>query len=105
MQHRCILTPSAMVSPLWLSLHRASCAACIMSPIWSVVSPSTGDMLKLMSGGLLQPTLHRVLNNSGQRTRTSCAFFYEPVSSRVPSGIVPHLLPFECAGTPAICPH
>ena len=37
-------------------------------------------MLKLMSGGLLKPTRHRVLNNSGQRTRTSCAFFYEPVS-------------------------
>lgn len=39
----------------------------------------TGDMLRVMSGGLYQPTPHRVINTSGSKTRTSVAFFYEPV--------------------------
>lgn len=39
----------------------------------------TGDMLRVMSAGLYQPTPHRVINTSGSKTRTSVAFFYEPV--------------------------
>ncbi|MQL84640.1 hypothetical protein Taro_017154 [Colocasia esculenta] len=36
-----------------------------------------GDMLKVLSNGLYEPTLHRVINNSS-KYRTSIAFFYEP---------------------------
>lgn len=35
-----------------------------------------GDMLKVWSNGIYQPTLHRVVNNS-PRYRVSVAFFYE----------------------------
>jgi hypothetical protein len=36
-------------------------------------------MLRVMSADLYQPTPHRVINTSGSKTRTSVAFFYEPV--------------------------
>lgn len=35
-----------------------------------------------MSAGLYQPTPHRVINTSSSKTRTSVAFFYEPVRCR-----------------------
>ncbi|XP_010270746.1 PREDICTED: probable 2-oxoglutarate-dependent dioxygenase At3g49630 isoform X2 [Nelumbo nucifera] len=50
--------------------------------IWAVPIPGTfvcniGDMLKIWSNGLYEPTLHRVINNS-PKYRVSVAFFYEP---------------------------
>jgi 2OG-Fe(II) oxygenase superfamily len=40
-------------------------------------------MLRVMSAGMYQPTPHRVINTSGDKTRTSVAFFYEPVRLRL----------------------
>ncbi|XP_073010639.1 homoarginine-6-hydroxylase 2-ODD-233-like isoform X1 [Typha latifolia] len=50
--------------------------------IYAVPIPGTfvcniGDMLKVWSNGLYEPTLHRVINNS-PKYRVSVAFFYEP---------------------------
>ncbi|KAL4179609.1 hypothetical protein AMTRI_Chr13g88180 [Amborella trichopoda] len=50
--------------------------------IWAAPIPGTfvcniGDMLKVWSNGLYEPTLHRVINNS-PRYRISIPFFFEP---------------------------
>ncbi|CBI21378.3 hypothetical protein VitviT2T_010982 [Vitis vinifera] len=50
--------------------------------IWAVPIPGTfvcniGDMLKILSNGLYESTLHRVINNS-PKYRVCVAFFYEP---------------------------
>ncbi|XP_058070202.1 2-oxoglutarate-dependent dioxygenase 33 isoform X2 [Magnolia sinica] len=50
--------------------------------IWAVPVPGTfvcniGDMLKVWSNGLYQPTLHRVINGSA-KYRVSLPFFFEP---------------------------
>ncbi|OAY77077.1 putative 2-oxoglutarate-dependent dioxygenase [Ananas comosus] len=50
--------------------------------IYAVPIPGTfvcniGDMLKVWSNGLYEPTLHRVVNNS-PKYRVSVVFFYEP---------------------------
>ncbi|KAH9304901.1 hypothetical protein KI387_009305, partial [Taxus chinensis] len=49
--------------------------------IWAVPSPGTfvcniGDMLKVWTNGLYQPTLHRVINKN-PKYRVSVPFFYE----------------------------
>ncbi|ONK60407.1 uncharacterized protein A4U43_C08F18110 [Asparagus officinalis] len=49
--------------------------------IFAVPIPGTfvcniGDMLKILSNGIYEPTLHRVINNS-PKYRVSVAFFYE----------------------------
>jgi isopenicillin N synthase-like dioxygenase len=45
-------------------------------PIPGTFVCNIGDMLKVWSNGIYQPTLHRVVNNS-PRYRVSVAFFYE----------------------------
>ncbi len=37
-----------------------------------------GDMLKVYSNGLYEPTAHRVINADPSRSRVSIPFFYEP---------------------------
>ena len=37
-----------------------------------------GDMLKVWSNGLYQPTMHRVINADPTQSRVSLPFFYEP---------------------------
>jgi isopenicillin N synthase-like dioxygenase len=37
-----------------------------------------GDMLRIWTNGLYTPTLHRVVHDSGFRSRVSAPFFYEP---------------------------
>jgi len=46
------------------------------TPIPGTFVCNIGDMLKVWSNGIYQPTLHRVVNNS-PRYRVSVAFFYE----------------------------
>jgi hypothetical protein len=53
-----------------------------------VLGLPAGDMLRVMSAGMYQPTPHRVINTSSSKTRTSVAFFYEPVRLLDPLYIV-----------------
>lgn len=39
---------------------------------------NVGDMLKVYTNGLYEPTPHRVINADPSRSRVSIPFFYEP---------------------------
>jgi hypothetical protein len=47
-------------------------------PIPGTFVCNIGDMLKLWSNGLYEPTPHRVINLNPTRSRVSVPFFYEP---------------------------
>jgi isopenicillin N synthase-like dioxygenase len=50
-------------------------------PIPGTFVCNIGDMLKVWSNGLYQPTLHRVVNVDPSKSRVSVPFFYEPAFS------------------------
>ena len=47
-------------------------------PVPSTFVCNIGDMLKVWSNGLYQPTMHRVINADPTQSRVSLPFFYEP---------------------------
>lgn len=47
-------------------------------PIPSSFVCNIGDMLKVYTNGLYEPTPHRVINTDPSRSRVSIPFFYEP---------------------------
>ncbi|KAK9863028.1 hypothetical protein WJX84_009657 [Apatococcus fuscideae] len=51
---------------------------CQLTPSRAAFVCNIGDMLKVWTNGLLQPTVHRVLNTDPSRSRVSIPFFYEP---------------------------
>jgi isopenicillin N synthase-like dioxygenase len=71
-------------------------------PIPGTFVCNIGDMLKVWSNGLYQPTLHRVVNVDPSRSRVSVPFFYEPAfSTRVTP---PQELLYLTGGQPAYDP-
>ncbi|KAK3270064.1 hypothetical protein CYMTET_21517, partial [Cymbomonas tetramitiformis] len=47
-------------------------------PLPGTLVCNIGDMLKVWSNGVYQPTLHRVINLRSSKARISVPFFYEP---------------------------
>ncbi|KAK9819032.1 hypothetical protein WJX74_007795 [Apatococcus lobatus] len=52
-------------------------------PIPGAFVCNIGDMLKVWSNGLFQPTVHRVINSDPAKSRVSIPFFYEPAYEAV----------------------
>lgn len=48
------------------------------APIPGTFVCNVGDMLKVYTNGLYEPTPHRVINADPSRSRVSIPFFYEP---------------------------
>jgi isopenicillin N synthase-like dioxygenase len=60
---------------------------------------NVGDMMRIWTNGLYQPTLHRVLNAEPQRSRISIPYFYEPGFDTV---IAPQLGLHGSSSTPIV---